>query len=469
VNPTIGADRYRWWILTVFVLSSAINYLDRQSLATLAPLLRADFHLSREQYGWILGAFSITYAASAPFAGIIVDRIGLNRGISLAVGLWSAAGIATGFSTGLGGLVGCRAVLGIAEAGGIPSAGKAIHTYLAAARARHGQRHQSGRRQPRHDSRAAHRHVDRGPLRMAHGVRAHRHSGLLWIPVWNFAARHSPPAAKSATALKHGEMLRDRRLWAFVAANGLSMVGYSLWSNWTTQYLVDVHHLTVAQAAWYTWIPPLVAMGGGFAGGWFSLRLMDRGVPATGGAFPRLLRGCPALAGHSRHSASSHRGLDHGRHFAQHLRGIGVQRQYLHAAARCVRWRARRLRGVDARGFLRRHPTGHLAALRPHHRSPRLRPRHHHRGAHPHGGLRGAVGIEVGGVKQRLKQWIFRLLGKDPEAVVVTFCSGDAELCRRMADEVRTLVPDRRHFVATEENWPKLRRELRNSASGSRR
>jgi glycosyltransferase involved in cell wall biosynthesis len=64
-------------------------------------------------------------------------------------------------------------------------------------------------------------------------------------------------------------------------------------------------------------------------------------------------------------------------------------------------------------------------------------------------------------VRQRLKQWIFRLLGKDPEAVVVTFCTGDAELCRRMADEVRTLVPDRRHFVATEENWPKLRRELR--------
>jgi ACS family hexuronate transporter-like MFS transporter len=97
VSPTIGADRYRWWILTVFVLSSAINYLDRQSLATLAPLLRSDFHLSREQYGWILGAFSMTYAASAPFAGIVIDRIGLNCGISLAVGLWSAAGITTGF------------------------------------------------------------------------------------------------------------------------------------------------------------------------------------------------------------------------------------------------------------------------------------------------------------------------------------------------------------------------------------
>jgi glycosyltransferase involved in cell wall biosynthesis len=60
-----------------------------------------------------------------------------------------------------------------------------------------------------------------------------------------------------------------------------------------------------------------------------------------------------------------------------------------------------------------------------------------------------------------MKQWIFRLLGKGPEAVVVTFCSGDPELCRRMAEEVRSLVPGHRHFVATEENWPELRRELK--------
>jgi glycosyltransferase involved in cell wall biosynthesis len=64
-------------------------------------------------------------------------------------------------------------------------------------------------------------------------------------------------------------------------------------------------------------------------------------------------------------------------------------------------------------------------------------------------------------MKQRLKRWIFRLLGKDPEAVVVTFCSGPPDLCRRMVEEVRTLVPDRRHFVATAENWHELRRELR--------
>jgi len=64
-------------------------------------------------------------------------------------------------------------------------------------------------------------------------------------------------------------------------------------------------------------------------------------------------------------------------------------------------------------------------------------------------------------VKQTIKRWIFRILRKDPEAVVVTFCSGEAELCRRMADEVRALVPDRRHFVVDEENWPAMRRKLK--------
>ena len=285
MTPADRAARYRWWILAVFVLSSSINYLDRQTLSTLAPLLRADFHLSHEQYGWILGAFSITYAASAPFAGMLVDRIGLNRGISLAIGLWSAAGIATGFTTGLGGLVGCRAVLGVAEAGGIPSAGKAIHTYLQPAeRAMGNAVNQAG--------------VSLGAIlappvatwiavhygwRMAFvltGV-----LGLLWIPVWNWVARRSPSTPKSGAALDHGGILRDRRLWGFVIANGLSMVGYSLWSNWTTQFLVDAHRLTLAEAAWYAWIPQLVAMVGGFAGGWFSLRLMARGLAAPAARF----------------------------------------------------------------------------------------------------------------------------------------------------------------------------------------
>ena len=291
-----GAERFRWLVLSVFVLSSAINYLDRQALATLAPILRAEFHLTRAEYGWILGVFSILYAASAPCAGMLIDRIGLNRAVSLAVGLWSCAGIATGFTQGLGSLIGCRAALGMAEAGGIPSAGKAIHLYLRPAeRALGNAINQAG--------------VSLGailapPLATWIAVTyGWRHAfvatgilGLMWIPVWNWVARRAPaaPAPKQDFSAGAG-LLRDRRLWAFVIANAFSMVGYSLWTNWTTQYLVDAHHLTVAQAAWYAWIPPLVAMGGGFLGGWLSLRIMRSGMPAPTARF-RVCLGAAVLS-----------------------------------------------------------------------------------------------------------------------------------------------------------------------------
>jgi ACS family hexuronate transporter-like MFS transporter len=278
--------RFRWLVLAVFVLSTAINYLDRQTLATLAPVLRTEFRLSNAQYGLILTAFSITYALSAPFTGMLIDRIGLNRAISLAVGLWSCAGIATGFTSGLSGLVGCRAVLGVAEAGGIPAAGKAIHQYLRPAeRALGNAVNQAGvslgliLAPPIATFLAL-----RGGWRQAFVVTGIL--GLLWIPLWNWTARRAGgvPAPKlEATA--GVEMLRDRRLWAFIAANGLSMIGYSLWTNWTTLYLVDVHHLTLAAAARLAWIPPVLAMAGGLAGGWLSFRFVNRGMTPIAARF----------------------------------------------------------------------------------------------------------------------------------------------------------------------------------------
>ncbi|MFB3829153.1 MAG: MFS transporter [Bryobacteraceae bacterium] len=270
--------RCRWPILGVFVLSTAINYLDRQTLATLAPLLRAEFSLSNAEYGLILTAFSITYAASAPFAGALIDRLGLTRAMSVAVAVWSSAGIATGLTRGLGGLVACRAVLGASEAAGIPGAGKAIHQFLKPAeRALGNAVNQAG--------------VSLGlvlapPVATWIAVRygwreafvATGALGLLWIPLWQLVGGRSrnPERAPASTAI-----LRSPRLWAFVAANALSMIPYSLWTNWTTLYLVEVNGLTLVEAAWYAWIPPLAATVGGFAGGWLSLAWMRRGSGAV--------------------------------------------------------------------------------------------------------------------------------------------------------------------------------------------
>ena len=262
----------RWFVISIFFLSSSINYLDRQSLATLAPLFRAEFHLTNADYGWIVAAFSLTYAAAAPFAGLAIDRIGLNRGISLAIGLWSVAGIATGLTRGLSGLIACRAWLGLAEAGGIPAAGKAMHEYLAREERALG----NGLNQaavfvgailaPPVATWFAVRYQWRATF-VATGI-----AGILWIPLWKFVARSAPPAQRSKTEplAQSLTILRDPRIWGFMLANGLSMVTYSLWSNWTMLYLVEVNRLSFVEAAYFAWLPPLAAMIGGFAGGWLS-------------------------------------------------------------------------------------------------------------------------------------------------------------------------------------------------------
>jgi MFS transporter, ACS family, hexuronate transporter len=279
VSAKQEAVRARWFVLGVFLLSSAINYLDRQTLATLGPLIRSEFHLTTEQFGDVISVFSIAYMLSAPVMGWLIDRVGLNLIASIAVGAWSLAGIATGFTRGLAGLMDCRTVLGMAESAGIPAAGKAIDQFLKPAeRAIGNAMNQAG--------------VSLGliaapPLALwmagRYGWRdAFLVTGLLglaWIPVWNLARRLAPatPAPKTNLGASTA-LLRDSRLWAFVVANALTMFGYSLWSNWTTFYFTDVQHLPLGMVSPYVLAVFTFAAGGGFAGGWLSARLIARGM-----------------------------------------------------------------------------------------------------------------------------------------------------------------------------------------------
>ncbi|HKA01959.1 MAG TPA: glycosyltransferase [Candidatus Solibacter sp.] len=62
---------------------------------------------------------------------------------------------------------------------------------------------------------------------------------------------------------------------------------------------------------------------------------------------------------------------------------------------------------------------------------------------------------------KRIKELIRRLLGKGPEVAIVSFCTGDPDACRRMIEEVHSLLPQHKHFTVTEENWPEVRRQLK--------
>jgi ACS family hexuronate transporter-like MFS transporter len=274
----------RWMAVSVLVLSSALNYLDRMVLTALMPVLQDSLGASREQLGAVLSAFSIVYAFSSPLMGLLIDGLGLRWGTALVVALWSAVGIATGFTSTLAGLMVCRALLGFAEAGGIPATGKGFAVYLPPEhRATGGALSQVGLTLgsmgaplltewlfPLYGWRSA--FVVSGAL------------GFVWLPLWILVSAKVPPtesatAAAATRTLSVGELLRDRRMAALVVANILAMTIYSLWTNWTTLFLVTNYGIAREQAnLQFVWIPPIFATAGGLLGGWLALRLMRGGM-----------------------------------------------------------------------------------------------------------------------------------------------------------------------------------------------
>ena len=269
---------WRWLAVAVFILSSTLNYLDRSLLNVLAPFILREFQLNQQSFGYIVSAFSFVYAFSSLGAGILLDKIGLNKSISAAVAWWSSVSIFTAFTTGFGSLLGVRAALGAGESAGVPAFGKLNGIYLKPSeRALGTATNQIGL------SLGGIVAVAAIPVAVIYGWRVPfafcGALGLLWIPLWLLVSGKIPPQYESqepAASQNPMAIWGTRDLWLLMIANVLWMPLYSLWSTWTVLYLTHVQHVSAADSAQYVWIPPLVSNFGGFFGGWLSLRWINR-------------------------------------------------------------------------------------------------------------------------------------------------------------------------------------------------
>src|SRR5437867_9409609 len=102
------------------MLVSLISYIDRNTLALLAPTILKETHLSARDYGFIVSAFSVAYMIGNPVWGSLLDRLGLRRGMTAAVSLWTVASAAHAFATGFFSFAGARAALGFGEGATFP-------------------------------------------------------------------------------------------------------------------------------------------------------------------------------------------------------------------------------------------------------------------------------------------------------------------------------------------------------------
>lgn len=124
--PQSPIAHLRWYICALLFFATTINYIDRQVLGILKPILERELKWSETEYGMIIFTFSLAYALIMPLAGGLIDWIGLRVGYFAAVGIWSIAAMAHALANTAGQFSIARFALGLGEAANFPAAIKTV-------------------------------------------------------------------------------------------------------------------------------------------------------------------------------------------------------------------------------------------------------------------------------------------------------------------------------------------------------
>jgi len=270
------------WMPTVsMLLVSLISYIDRNTLALLASTILKDTGLSGEQYGFIISAFSIAYMVGNPVWGLILDRLGLRRGMLAAVSIWTVASAAHALAGGFFSFGAVRAMLGFGEGATFPGGLRtATQTLPAWQRSRGIAVAYSGG-----SLGALITPLIITPIAQWFGWRkAFWFTGLVgfaWIAAWLLISRR----------LVNNEEIRrpglrpkfaDPRLWAFMCAYGLGALPLAFVIYGASIFLAKARGLTQVQIGALLWIPPLGWEIGYFFWGWVCDRYVRRGRTTYG-------------------------------------------------------------------------------------------------------------------------------------------------------------------------------------------
>src|SRR6185436_4946838 len=103
--PARSRRAWKWWVCGLLLLASAINYMDRQTLANAAVRITTQFQLNQEQYGNLELAFGWAFAVGSVVFGVMVDRWSVRWVYPVVLVLWSVTGFATGLVQSYDGLL----------------------------------------------------------------------------------------------------------------------------------------------------------------------------------------------------------------------------------------------------------------------------------------------------------------------------------------------------------------------------
>jgi ACS family hexuronate transporter-like MFS transporter len=117
---------YRWVICGLLFFATTINYIDRQVIGLLKPVLEKEFQWTEMDYGYIVMAFAAMYALGYVIFGSFIDKVGTKIGYSVSVVVWSIAAMLHAVVKSTFGFGLARGLLGLSEAGNFPAGVKAV-------------------------------------------------------------------------------------------------------------------------------------------------------------------------------------------------------------------------------------------------------------------------------------------------------------------------------------------------------
>jgi MFS transporter, ACS family, hexuronate transporter len=290
--------RLRWWIAWTLFFSTVINYINRQTLSVLAPVISQQFHLSHSQLSWVFSCFQLSYAGMWLIGGVLLDIIGTRLGLALAVIWWSIISMLTGLANSLSQFAVFRFLLGIGEGCNWPGASKAVAEWF-----------------PAKERGVAVAIFDSGSsvggavaaitvpwvaitLGWRYAFVVSGVLGFLWLALWLRvyyplnrhprltseerelieAGRDTAKVSERAGAGRWLTLLKDSNTWGIVLGRSLTDPIWWFYVFWLPQYLSDARGFSLKQIAAFAWIPFVAADIGNFTGGLTSGFLIKRGM-----------------------------------------------------------------------------------------------------------------------------------------------------------------------------------------------
>lgn len=119
-------SKIRWVVVSLLFFATTINYIDRQVIGLLKPIIEKDLNWTEADYGYIVTAFQMAYAVGLLLSGRVLDKLGVRLGYTWAIIVWSLGGILHALVNSVLGFGIARAVLGLGEAANFPAAVKTV-------------------------------------------------------------------------------------------------------------------------------------------------------------------------------------------------------------------------------------------------------------------------------------------------------------------------------------------------------